>query len=192
MALFALSLGMLGCPSKERSDDTVARVNGEKILRSEVEKYYANQTSGSPQQPAGEQAQSMRLNILKQLIDYELMMQRARKLGLLATDEEVDAKFAEFKAPYTQEEFDKHLKEKNITAEDFKRDIRRTLTIDKVMNKEVTSKINITDQDISDYYNTHKSQFNFIEPQYHLARIFVTPLPNPQMRNQSGKAQNEA
>jgi peptidyl-prolyl cis-trans isomerase SurA len=189
----ALAAGMLGCPGKERGDDTVARVNGEKILRSEVDKYYANQTSGSPQQPSGEQAQSMRLNILKQLIDDEMMMQRARKLGLLATDEEVDAKFAEFKAPFTQEEFDKHLKEKNITADDFKRDLRRNLTIDKVLNKEVTSKINITDADISTYYNEHKAEFNFIEPQYHLAQILVSTEPSPSVGNLKGdKAQNEA
>ena len=192
MSVMALAFGMLGCPGKERGDDTVARVNGEKILRSEVDKYYANQTAGSPQQPTGEQAESMRLNILKQLIDYELMMQRARKLGLLATDEEVDAKFAEFKAPYTQEEFDKHLKEKNITADDFKRDLRRNLTIDKVLNKEVTSKINITDADISGYYNENKASFNFIEPQYHLAQIVVTTDPNPNVGNLKGdKAQNE-
>ncbi len=192
-SLMALVLSLAGCPSKERSDDVVARVNGEKILRSEVDKYYSNQTAGSPQQPTGEQADSMKLNILKQLIDYELMMQRARKLGLLATDEEVDAKFAEFKAPYTQEEFDKHLKEKNITADDFKRDLRRNLTIDKVLNKEVTSKINITDADISNYYNEHKTEFNFIEPQYHLAQIVVTTDPNPNVGNLKGdKAQNEA
>lgn len=192
-ALLGLTLGIAGCPGKERGDDTVARVNGEKILRSEVEKYYSNQTAGSPQQPAGEQATSIRLNILKQLIDYELMMQRARKLGLLATDEEVDAKFAEFKAPYTQEEFDKHLKEKNITADDFKRDLRRNLTIDKVLNKEVTSKINVTDADISAYYNEHKAEFNFIEPQYHLAQIVVTTEPNQNPGNaKNDKAQNEA
>lgn len=193
IAVLGITLSTVGCPGKERGDDTVAKVNGEKILRSEVEKYYANQTAGSPQQPAGEQAISIRLNILKQLIDYELMMQRARKLGLLATDEEVDAKFAEFKAPYTQEEFDKHLKEKNITADDFKRDLRRNLTIDKVLNKEVTSKINITDADISTYYNEHKAEFNFIEPQYHLAQIVVTTEPNPNVGNQKNdKAQNEA
>ena len=75
---------------------------------------------------------------------------------------------------------------------DFKRDIRRSLTVDKVMNKEVSSKINITDQDIADYYNAHKAEFNVIEPQYHLAQIFVSPAPNPQVHNQNNKAQNEA
>jgi peptidyl-prolyl cis-trans isomerase SurA len=119
-------------------------------------------------------------------------MRRAEKLGLLATEEEVDRKLNEIKSPYTQEEFDKRLQEKKITLEDFKRDIRRSITVDKVMNKEVSSKINVTDQDINEYFTAHKSEFNLIEPQYHLAQIFVTPAPNPQVHNQNNKAQNEA
>ena len=47
------------------------------------------------------------------------------------------------------------------------------------MNKEVSSKINVTDQDITDYYNAHKGEFNLIQPQYHLAQIMVTPAPKP-------------
>jgi len=43
----------------------------------------------------------------------------------------------------------------------------------------VSSKINVTDQDITDYFAAHKSEFNLIEPQYHLGQIFVTPAPNP-------------
>ncbi|MCU1283816.1 MAG: PpiC-type peptidyl-prolyl cis-trans isomerase [Acidobacteriales bacterium] len=180
-----------GCNRNESSGDALARVNGEKILRADVDKYYANQTAGSPQQPVGEQADSLRLNILKQLIDDEIMMQRARKLGLLATDEEVDAKFTEFKSPYTQEEFDKRLKEKNVTLDDFKRDLRRGLTVEKVFNKEVTSKINITDGDITKYYNEHKAEFNLIEPQFHLAQIVVTTSPAPVNNGKNDKAQNE-
>ena len=68
--------------------------------------------------------------------------------------------------------------------------MRRSLTIDKVLNKEVTSKINISDDDITNYYNQHKAEFNLIEPQYHLAQILVTTQPNPQVKNM--KAQNEA
>jgi peptidyl-prolyl cis-trans isomerase SurA len=181
-----------GCDSKERSDDVMAKVNGEKILRADVEKYYQNSIAGSPQQPGGEQATSMRLNILKTLVEEEILMQRARKLGLLATDEEVEAKFSEFKSPFTKEEFEKRLKDRSITADDFKRDIRRGLTTEKLINKEINSKINISDSDITNYYNDHKAEFNFIEPQYHLAQIVVTTAPNPQVNNlKNDKAQNE-
>ena len=181
----------IGCSGKKGSSDLAAVVDGHKIYRSELEKYYENQTTGSDQQPKGEQAASLRLNILRELIDNEILMHRAEKLGLLATDDEVDRRLTEIKQPFSNEQFEARLKERKITLDDFKRDIRRSLTVDKVLNKEVTSKINVSDQDISTYYNTHKSEFNFIEPQYHLAQIFVTPEPNPQLHNQNNKAQNE-
>jgi len=183
-----------GCSSKPAGSDVAATVNGRKIYNADVEKYYENQTAGSEQQPpSGEQATNLRLSILRQLIDNEILMQRAEKLGLLATDDEVDRKLNEIKSPYTKEEFDARLKEKKLTLDDFKRDLRRSLTVDKVLNKEVTSKINISDQDITSYYNEHKAEFNLIEPQYHLAHIIVTVAPNPQVHNlKNDKAQNEA
>ncbi len=181
-----------GCKGKQ-SADVMAKVNGRTISKAEVEKYYANQTAGAPQQPTEEQGTSLRLSILRELIDNEILMQRAEKLGLLATDEEVDRKLNEVKAPYTPEQFNQKLQERKITLDDFKRDLRRSLTVDKVLNKEITSKINVTDADVSEYYNAHKPEFNLIEPQYHLARIIVTPTPNPQVRNLKGdKAQNDA
>jgi peptidyl-prolyl cis-trans isomerase SurA len=189
LGLCLLVLG-LGCTGKQGGEDVMAAVNGRKITRTEVQKYYDNQIAEAPQKPSLEQADTLRLNILRELIDNEILMQRAEKLGLLATDEEVNTKLAEIKAPYTQEEFDKRLKDRQLTLDDFKRDLRRSLTIEKVLNKEVTSKINISDDDITSYYTQHKAEFNLIEPQYHLAQILVTTQPNPQVKNM--KAQNEA
>jgi len=184
---------LLGSGSKKGGSDVAATVDGQKIFNVDVEKYYQNQTSGSEQQPVGEQATSLRLSILRELIDNEILMRRAEKLGLLATDEEVDRKLNEIKSPYSKEEFEARLKEKKITVDDFKRDLRRSLTVEKVLNKEVTSKINVSDQDITGYYNAHKAEFNLIEPQYHLAQIWVTTAPNPQVHNlKNDKAQNEA
>ncbi|MGO9127047.1 MAG: SurA N-terminal domain-containing protein, partial [Terriglobales bacterium] len=177
----ALLAILIGCSSPV-GGDVMATVDGRKIFRSDVDKYYDNyQASSTQQAPSGEQATALRLQILNQMIEDEILMRRAEKLGLLATDEEVDRKFNEYKAPFTQEEFDQRLKDKKITLADFKRDIRRSITRDKVLNKEVSSKINVTDQDITDYYNAHKGDFNLIEPQYHLALITVTTAPNPQV-----------
>jgi peptidyl-prolyl cis-trans isomerase SurA len=181
-----------GCGSKSSGDDVAATVDGRKIFTADVQKYYDNQTSGSEQQPVGEQATSLRLSILRELIDNEILMRRAEKLGLLATDEEVDRKLNEIKSPYSNEQFDARLKEKKISLDDFKRDLRRSLTVDKVLNKEVTSKINVSDQDVTDYYNAHKAEFNLIEPQYHLAQIWVTTTPAPVHNLKNDKAQNEA
>jgi peptidyl-prolyl cis-trans isomerase SurA len=164
------------------SPDVMATINGKDILRSDLDKAYNNYkaTQGEPPQPPSpEQADIVRLNLLRQLIDEEILDQRAAKLNLTASDEDVNAKLTELKAPYTQEEFDKKLKQQNLTLDDLKQQIRRQLTSTKLINKEIESKINITDADITNYYNAHKSEFNFIEPQYHLAFIVVTSGPAP-------------
>ena len=88
----------------------MATVDGRKIFRADLDKYYDNQIASAQQPPTGEQATALRLNILHQLIEDEILMHRAEKLGLLATDEEVDRKYNEIKSPFTQEEFDKRLK----------------------------------------------------------------------------------
>jgi len=188
----AILLAALAACNSQPGGDVMATVDGRRIFRTDVDKYYDNNVASAQQAPSGEQATALRLNILHQMIDDEILMRRAEKLGLLATEEEVDRKYNEYKSPFTQEEFDKRLKDKKITLVDFKRDIRRSITVDKVMNKEVSSKISVSEQDISDYYNTHKADFNLIEPTYHLAQIMVTPAPNPQAHNQNDKAQNDA
>lgn len=184
-----------GC-NRGHSAEDAAVVNGHIILKSDVEKYYKNQLSDAQQQqqqPTAEQADSLRLNILHQLIEDEIMQQRAAKLNLVATDEEVNAKVAELKAPYTQEEFDKRLQAKNLTLDDLKHDLRRSLTNDKLLNKEINSKINISDSDITSYYTQHKSEFNLVETQFHLAQILVTSVPAQQPVNlQNNKATTDA
>ncbi|HMG86382.1 MAG TPA: SurA N-terminal domain-containing protein [Terracidiphilus sp.] len=178
------------------SPDVMAIVNGKDILRSDLEKAYNNYkaTQGdAPQDPSPEQANIVRLNLLRQLIDSEILDQRAAKLNLSASDEDVNAQLIEFKAPYTEEEFAKRLKQQNMTLDDLKKQIRRKLTGDKLINKEIESKINITDADINGYYTQHKSEFNVIEPQYHLAWIVVTSGPSQQAGNlQNNKATSDA
>jgi peptidyl-prolyl cis-trans isomerase SurA len=186
-----LIIGALSACNQQVGGDVMATVDGRKIFRADVDKAYDNNVASAQQALTGDQATSLRLNILHSMIEDEIIMRRAEKFGLLATDEEVDRKFSELKSPFTQEEFDKRLKDGKRTVADVKRDIRRSITIEKVMNKEVSSRINVTDQDIINYYNTHKSEFNLIETQYRLAQIMVTPSPNPQAHNQNDKAQNE-
>jgi peptidyl-prolyl cis-trans isomerase SurA len=78
-------------------------------------------------------------------------------------------------------------------VDDLKSDLRRELSIQKLMNREVVSKISITDQDVTDFYNANKAQFNVAEPTYHLAQIVVTPYKDTQLRNRKNDdATNEA
>ncbi len=175
------------------SPDVMATVNGKEILRADLDKAYKAKIGDNPQTPSAEQANIVRLTVLREMIDDEILQQRAAKLNLSASDEDVNAKLTEIKAPLTQEEFDKQLKQRNMTLEDLKVQIRRTLTSTKLINKEIESKINITDSDISGFYAAHKADFNVIEPQYHMAWIVVTGMPAQQTGNlQNNKATSEA
>ena len=94
LALVPLVAALLlsSCHLKPSGDDVAATVDGQKIYRADLEKYYQSQTAGSSQPLSDEQASSLRLSILRELIENEILMHRAEKLGLLATDDEVDRK----------------------------------------------------------------------------------------------------
>ncbi len=187
-ALAAVFCGaVMGC-QHPRSPDVVATVNGKPILRSDMNVRYQETLGDSHQQPSQEQADIVRLNIVHDLIDHEILMQRAAKLNLTANDEEVQTKLDEVKAPYTQEGFNKWLDQQHMTLDKLKQEIRRSKTEEKLFNKEINSKINVTDADISNFYNAHKVDFDVPEPQYHIAQIVVTSIPAP--AQQAGNLQN--
>jgi len=191
-----VSLGTLfGASGCHRSPgaDVVATVNGNEIMRTDLEKQYKLNLGSAPEQPSPVQADIMRLNTLRDMIDQEVVQERAAKLNLTASDEDVNSKLTEIKGLMTQEEFDNQLKQRGMTMDDLKRQIRRGLTQTKLINKEIVSKINITDAEISDFYNSHKADFNNIEPTFHLAQIQVTGSA-PQQGNlpQAPKPPNEA
>ena len=191
IAAVAIGSGVLfsaivGC-HRSPSADVVAMVNGKEILRADLERNYQSSLGDSSQKPSSEEADIRRLSVLHQMIQDEILQQEAAKLNLTASDEDVNAKLTEIHAPYTDEQFNDMLKQRNLSLEDFKRDIRRGLTETKLMNKEIESKINITDAQIAAFYAAHKADFNLIEPQYHLAQIVVTTAPAQQSPNLQGE-----
>ena len=195
-AVFVVATFVLfaGC-RKGPQDGVVATVNGKPILRTDVDKIYTAQLANNPQQqsPSTDQEDSLKLNILHELIVEEIVEQRAAKQNLTATDADVDGKLAEMKAPYTEEQFQARLAASGRSLDDLKRDLRRSLTIDKLLNKEINSRITVTDADVTHYYQEHKAEYNLIETQYHLAQIQVTGQSSGDAGNlQNNKAGNDS
>ena len=192
LALAALLALLAGACKKSVPPNVAATVNGRAITYADLDKQYKRQF---PQQPEGatpDQVLFQKLELLRAMIDEEILLQRAEKLGLLARDEDVEARLNEIKAPYTQEEFQKQLDAQGMTLEELKSQIRRSLSIEKLLNKEIGNQIVITDKDVADFYNANQAMFRFPETNYHIARIVVTSGPSPEVRNLSGsKAQNE-
>jgi peptidyl-prolyl cis-trans isomerase SurA len=192
-AVMALGMG-IGCRQKAQpSPDVWAVVNGQEIKRDDVDKYYRTRVNPEGQAPSEEEALSLKLNVLDELINNEILLERAKKLNLEASDGEVEDKFTELKSPYTEDEFQRQLKERGVSVDDLKNDLRRQLSITKLLNHEVVAKITITDQDIADAYNANKAQFNVAEPRYRISEIVVTPRKEVQIRNlKNDDATNEA
>src|SRR5262249_332297 len=190
----ALALLLSGCKSTTPPvADVWATVNAKEIKRDEVEKYYRTRISPEGQEPSQEEALSLKLNVIDELINNEILLERAKKLNLEASDGEVEDKFTELKSPYTEDEFQRQLKERGVTVEDLKNTVRRELSIQKLINREVVAKVAITDQDIADFYNSNKAQFNVAEPQFRIAQIVVTPRKEMQVRNRKNDdATNQA
>jgi peptidyl-prolyl cis-trans isomerase SurA len=158
-------------------------VDGTPITSVEVDKFYRTQLNPDAPQPSQDEALSLKLNVLDELINNHILLEKAKALGLQAADGEVEDKFTEFKSPYTEEEFQRQIKARGYTVDDLKNDIRQQLSIQKVINHEVVAKIAVTDQDVQDFYNQNRAQFNVTEPQYRIAQIVVTPHKDPGLRN---------
>jgi peptidyl-prolyl cis-trans isomerase SurA len=185
--VLALLVSFAAC-NKESAPgpDVWATVNGKEIKRDEVEKYFRSRTNPEGQEPSQEEALSLKLNIMDELINNEILLERAKKMGLEAGDGEVEDKFTEFKSPYTEDEFQRQLKERGVSVDDLKRDLRKQLTVQKLINREVVAKVSITDQDVTDFYNQNRAQFNVVETQYRVSQIVITPRKDPQVRNRKG------
>ena len=193
LAAMVLAAGA-GCNKEvQHAPDVWAVVNGKEIKRDEVDKYYRTRVNPEGQEPSLEESLSQKLNVLDELIYNEILLEKAKKLNLEASDGEVEDKFTELKSPYTEDEFQRRLKDQAMSVEDLKLQLRRQLSIQKLLNREVVAKITITDQDVTDFYNANKAQFNVAEPQYHIAQIVVTPRKEQQLRNRKNDdASNEA
>jgi peptidyl-prolyl cis-trans isomerase SurA len=185
---------LAGCKKQVAAGpDVWAVVDGKEIHRAEVEKYFRSRVNPEGPPPSQEEALSLKLSILDELINNEILLEHANKTNVVASDAEVEDKFTESKNPYTEEEFQRKLRDSGITVDDLKAELRREVSIQKLINREIISKITVTDQDVLDFYNQNRAQFNLAEPRFHLAQIVVTPRPDPTVHNRKNdKSTNDA
>jgi peptidyl-prolyl cis-trans isomerase SurA len=172
-------------PAPAVSADAWAVVDGREITRSEVDKAYSRMRDPS-QTLSDEEALAAKLSLLNDLIIQEILLAKARELKIELPDSELDTAYAEAKKNIADEDFQKELTRRNITAADMREGLRRQLLSQKVLEREVVSKITVTDQEVTDFFNANRAQFNVAEEAYHLAQIVVTPVREPQRTNRTG------
>ena len=182
LAASFLLVGGCSSSSNDVSDNIVARVNGKEITAADLEKQYQGRITGASQLPTPEEAQALKFQLLTQMINDEILLQMASASGLSATDAEVETKFTDLKSQYTEEKFQEMLNAQKVKPEDIKADLRKNLTLEKLVTKEITSRVNVSDAEIKDVYDKNKESFNLPEG-YRLQHIMVTPYQDEQINN---------
>jgi peptidyl-prolyl cis-trans isomerase SurA len=165
--------------------DTYAVVNGKAITRDDVEKSF-RRTSNPAQTLSDEEATTAKMSILDELIMEEILLSKANDLKIQVTDSDVDSAYAEAKKNIGDEAYQQELTKRNLTTADMRDRLRRELTAQRVLDREVASKITISDQQVTDFFNANRAQFNLPEDAYHLAQIIVTPVRDQQITNRTG------
>lgn len=196
---FFLSLTTLlllcGCGSPA-ADGVAASVDGYIITNAELDRYYHSQDIDSPGLPTQDEERTLRLNLLRELIDRQILLGRAERLGLLAVDAEVDKRFEDYRSPYgTGDQFREHLREQNLTVGQLRNELRRTLTVEKLFQREIRSKLSVEEAEMRAYYEQNKARFHVPEQQVHVAWIRVTAAketPVPNRRNDDATGMEEA
>jgi len=172
-------------PAATVSADTWAVVDGKEITRDAVDKAYRRVRDGS-QTLSQEETLAGKLSLLNDLILQEILLAKAVTLKLEVAQNELDAAYADAKKNIADDAFQQELTRRSLTAADMREGIRRELLTKKVIDQEIGSKIAVSDQDVTDFFNANRAQFNIAEESYHIAQIVVTPVREAQVANGTG------
>ncbi len=188
--LLTIVLAGLGgaCQSKPAappvSADAWAVVNGHEITRDSVEKAYLLNPPASPA-ATEEDATAGKLSLLDDLIVQELLLARARELKIELPDTELDAAYVEARKNIPDETYKQELAKRNLTVGDMREGVRRDLLMQKVFEREVASKVTVTDQDVTAFFEANRAQFNRTEDAYRIAQIVITPVRDARVANRT-------
>ena len=103
---------------------------------------------------------------------------------MVATDAEVDAAVERHVVEYgTQAALEGFLDDKGLSLGDFRMELRHRLTIERLIQAEISSRVQVGADEMREYYDSHESAFSVYEEQMHLAQILVSaspvsPIPN--------------
>lgn len=181
--IFATLLLVPACGRKSSEREIWAEVDGQAIFSEQVERIYRSRMPSGADPSNPEQALNFKLSILNELINNQILVDHASRSHITVLEGEVDTKITELKSPYSKEEFEKKMRDQGLDSSDLRQQVRQSLIINKLINKEISSRLSVTDTEIAGYYERNKSSFNVPETQYHLAQIQVTPVADAEVRN---------
>ena len=169
-------------------EELVARVNNEIITtidfqrsRADAAQAVRDECKACPPEKLQAELEETDKDVLRDLIDTSLMVQRAKDLDIsVETDivRELDEIRQQNNLP-DMEAFQKAVESEGFDWEEFKNNIRKHLLVQEVMSREVASKLNINAADMQKYYDEHQDLFQRPEMVY-VREIFVSTKDKPE------------
>jgi peptidyl-prolyl cis-trans isomerase C len=146
-------------PLPEQLPDVLARVNGQEVKKADFDMLVRDLELGQGPIPAERRTEVLR-GTLDQLVTYTLLKQEAAARSITATDAEVDARIAQMRQQFPNEEaFKSALGQRNMSVERLRNDTRNDIVITKMMDAEVASEPACTDAEAKDFYEKNPDKF---------------------------------
>jgi len=173
-------------PDAQTLDAIAAMVNDEPVLASDVEEQLFLFLQRAQVQPDSSQLDTLRRQVLDQLIDEKLVLAEAKKLNLSVSpadvQKQVESAIADAKQRYGGEDgFHEQLARENTTEarlrERYKGDVERQMLEQRVVQKMIPKKP-VTQADAETYFLAHRDKFPKVPPQLHLQVIQIVPSPD--------------
>lgn len=160
------------------NDTIIAIINNEVITSKDLQEYlkaiYLQISSeGRSDSEIKDTLSFYEENGLEKLIENKLILGEANNKEIIVREKAIDEKLAEIKKQYSSEqEFLKEIVKEGFTVTDLKKKITDQIKIKFLIEAEVKSKVFVNPQDVTDYYNTHRDEFNKPDG-LHLESIFI-------------------
>jgi len=160
IVLLLVLIVVSGCRKQEESaPEVLVRVNGRAVTLAEFRREFARILPPDQTLSAAERGELER-SFLVQLIDRELTLAEAQRLGVSLDPGAVDAAVREYRSEYPGDSFTAVLREQGLTPEQWRRELKRSLLMEKVMRQAVDARVMVSDAEIEDYFKTHQDQFD--------------------------------
>lgn len=154
----------------------VAVVNGQPISRNDFERevsIYKQRIATQRMGAASKKEADLRMEVLNDLVNRELIYQESRKRGFEVSTEEVDMVINEMKQRYPDSKaFQSVLARMQLTEEHLRAQIRRQSVIRNYVNREIGDKIEISDATSKSFYQDNPRFFQQPE-QVHARHILI-------------------
>jgi peptidyl-prolyl cis-trans isomerase SurA len=174
-----------------RAENVVSRiaaiVNSDIITTYELDQALSTQLAKAAQQPSPAQVGALRKELLSRLIEEKLVQQRIRELGLQVGDDEVDNAILDVQkqTQLNREQLEQAVQAQGLNFAAYRENLRKQILRYKLIGKEVRSKVDVSEQEVRDYYRAHLEEYR-LPPTVTLS---IVSLPVPE---KAGVAERES